>query len=75
MCKKLIYLVSFVLLLGLASSASASLVAYWQLDNDATDSAGGINGTLMNGAEFGVSAETSEEGGDTHPVVQVAVTT
>jgi len=53
MCKKLIYLVSFVLVLGLASSASAELVAYWSLDNDANDAIGDLNWTLdPNGTSF-----------------------
>ena len=53
MCKKLIYLVSFVLVLGLASSASAELVAYWPLDNDANDAIGDLNWTLdPNGTSF-----------------------
>ena len=32
MSKVLIYLISFVLLLGLAGSASAELVAHWKFD-------------------------------------------
>ncbi len=53
MCKKLIYLVSFVLVLGLASSTSAELVAYWPLDNDANDAIGDLNWTLdPNGTSF-----------------------
>jgi len=53
MCKKLIYLVSFVLVLSLASSASAELVAYWPLDNDANDAIGELNWTLdPNGTSF-----------------------
>jgi hypothetical protein len=32
MCRKLIYLISFVLLLGLINNASAELVAHWRLD-------------------------------------------
>ncbi len=52
MSKKLIYLVSFVLVLGLASSASAALVAHWKLDEGsgttAYDSSGqGNDGTLI----------------------------
>jgi hypothetical protein len=34
----------------------ASIVAHWRLDNDATDSAGNIDGTLMNGAGFTTDA-------------------
>jgi len=44
-------------MLGLpASTEGATQVVHWRLDNDATDSAGGINGTLMNGAEFTTDA-------------------
>ena len=57
MSKKLIYLTFLVLMLGLpASTEGATQVVHWRLDNDATDSAGGINGTLMNGAEFTTDA-------------------
>ncbi len=52
MCKKLIYLVSFVLVLGLASSASAELVAYWTFNHDPNDSIGALNWTLENGADY-----------------------
>jgi hypothetical protein len=53
MCKKLIYLVSFVLVLSLAGRASADLVAYWPLDNDANDAIGELNWTLdPNGTSF-----------------------
>jgi len=34
----------------------AGMVAHWRLDNDATDSAGNIDGTLMNGAGFTTDA-------------------
>ena len=57
MCRKLIHLTIFVLMLGLYSNtAGAAEIAHWALDNDATDSAGAINGTLMNGAEFTTDA-------------------
>ena len=39
MCRKLIYLISFVLLLGLAGSASAELVAHWNFDEGSGDTA------------------------------------
>jgi len=46
MCKKLIYLVSFVLVLGLAGTASAELVAYWRFEGDFIDATGnGHDGT------------------------------
>jgi len=52
MCKKLIYLVSFVLVLGLVNSASADLVGRWKFDEGsgtiAYDSSGnGNDGTLQ----------------------------
>ncbi|MBC8469400.1 MAG: LamG domain-containing protein [Planctomycetes bacterium] len=46
MCKKLIYFVSFVFVLGIAGSALADLVAYWPLDDDANDTIGGLHWTL-----------------------------
>jgi len=53
MCKKLIFLFSFVLVLSLAGRASAELVAYWPLDNDANDTIGELNWTLdPNGTSF-----------------------
>jgi hypothetical protein len=52
MCKKLVFLISFVLLLGLANRASAALVAHWSFDDNATDSVGALNGTLNGGASF-----------------------
>jgi len=52
MCRKMIYLVYFVLVLGVAGNASADLVAHWPLDVDAKDIFGGHNGTLVGGAQF-----------------------
>jgi len=57
MCKKLIYLVSIVLVLSTAVNASAELVAYWKFDEGsgttAVDSSGnGNDGTLEGGAEW-----------------------
>ena len=53
MSKKLLFLMSFVLVLGCVSSASAGLVAYWPLDNDANDAIGDLNWTLdPNGTSF-----------------------
>ena len=51
MCRKLIYLISFVLVLGLAVNAGADLVAHWSLDDasgtTATDMSGnGHDGTI-----------------------------
>ena len=51
MCKKLILLVSVVLVLSLVSNASAELVAHWSFDEGsgttAYDLAGGNDGTLQ----------------------------
>jgi len=59
MCRKLIYLISFVLVLGLTltSTASAELVAWWRFDEGsgttAVDSSGnGNDGTLRGGAQW-----------------------
>ena len=56
MSKKLIYLVSFVLVLGFASNASSDLVAHWRLDDGsgtvATDTVGGNDGTLQGDATW-----------------------
>ncbi len=54
MCRKLIYLISFVLVLGLISNASAELVGQWKLDDGAGTTAldatgNGNNGTLEDG--------------------------
>ncbi len=52
MCKKLIYLISFVLVLSIAGSASADLMAHWKFDegsgNVAHDTSGnGNDGTFI----------------------------
>jgi hypothetical protein len=57
MCKKLICLASFVLMLGLAGSASAALVAHWEFDNSATDSVGTLTWTLENGAGYSTDSK------------------
>jgi len=54
MCKKLIYLLALVFVLGVASNTSAELVAQWKLDDGAgttaMDASGnGNNGTLQGG--------------------------
>ena len=58
MYRKLVYLViCFFLVLGFSENAeSATKVAHWRFDDDATDSAGNIDGTLMNGPEFTTDA-------------------
>ena len=53
MCKRLTSLACFLFVLGVSvSTEGATMVAHWRLDNDATDSVGSIDGTLMNGPEF-----------------------
>jgi len=58
MSGKLTYIVvCFFLVLSFSKGAeSATMVAHWRLDNDATDSAGDIDGTLMNNPEFTTDA-------------------
>jgi len=55
MCKKLIYLVSFVSVLSIVCTASAELVAYWKFDEGsgttAFDSTGNGNDGTLNGAQ------------------------
>jgi hypothetical protein len=57
MCKKLIYLCCFVLLVGYTNAADENLVGWWKLDETsgttAADSSGnGYDGTLMNGGTW-----------------------
>ncbi len=53
MSNKLIYLISFVLVLALASAGSAGLEGYWPLDGDATDLSGNErHGTLFGDPNF-----------------------
>jgi len=49
MCKKLIYLVSFVLVAGLVNSATAELVGHWRLDEGAGDTANDSSGNGNHG--------------------------
>jgi hypothetical protein len=58
MYKTLTYLAAcFFLAAGIYDVAEgAGMVAHWRLDNDATDSAGNIDGMLMNGAGFTTDA-------------------
>ncbi len=68
MCRKLICLVSLVLVVGAAltsaaNAADANLVGWWKLDGDATDSSGnGRDGTLSGSPQFvpGVYTEALE---------------
>jgi hypothetical protein len=57
MSKKLIYLVSFALVMGLVNSASAELVGHWRLDEGAGDtvndsSGNGNHGTLIDNVQW-----------------------
>jgi hypothetical protein len=56
MCRKLVYLISFVLVLSAAGDVYASLVSHWTLDdgsgNIAKDSAGSSAGIVRGGAAW-----------------------
>ncbi len=52
MRRKMIALVYVVSVLGIASNASAGLIAHWPLDGNAKDTADGHHGTLVGGATF-----------------------
>jgi len=57
MCRKLMYLISFVLVLSIAGNVSANLVAHWKFDDGsgttAQDSSGnGYDGTLLGGPKW-----------------------
>ena len=57
MCRKLIFLVCFIFMLCLVSTASADLIGYWTFDegsgNVAADSSGnGNDGTLEGGPNW-----------------------
>ena len=57
MCRRLVFSVCFLVVLFLSGRVdAATLIAHWQLDNDATDSVGGIDGTLINAPEFTTDA-------------------
>lgn len=59
MSKQLIYLFSFVLMLGLASNAYAELVIHWSLDESSGttvfDSVGDNHGTLIGNAAWNLT--------------------
>ncbi|MHC4683305.1 MAG: LamG-like jellyroll fold domain-containing protein [Planctomycetota bacterium] len=80
MCRKLIYLSCFVLVLGLFLSGVAHAfhptpIAWWKFDGDALDSSGnGHHGTLMGNpgfvpGVFGQALDTTISGGDPEYVV------
>ncbi|MFC1633589.1 LamG-like jellyroll fold domain-containing protein [Planctomycetota bacterium] len=49
MCRKLIYLISFVLVLGLVGNAGADLVAHWSLDDGSGTTASDMSGNGHDG--------------------------
>jgi len=55
MCKKLIYLVSFVLVLSIAGNASASLVMHWPLDEGSGTTAIDLSGNGHDGTIGGTA--------------------
>jgi len=57
MCKKFVSLVCLVLVLGLAGSASAALMAHWKFNNNLTDSVGTLTWTANGGAAFSTEAK------------------
>jgi len=75
MCKKLTYLVSFVLVLSMAGTASAELILHWRFDegsgNIAHDSSGNGHDGIIEGATWTVGKIDSclEFGGDGDRVV------
>jgi len=50
MCKKLFFLISFVSVMIMVSSASAELVGHWRFDGNLDDSVGGAHGTFSGGS-------------------------
>jgi hypothetical protein len=56
-CKRLIYLVPLVFVLGFANNSSAGLVAHWKFDNDRADSVGLLNWKLENGASYSTDSK------------------
>ena len=72
MCRKMIYLVSFILVLSVSGSVCADLVGHWRLDDGsgtvAADSSGnGNDGTIVNNPTWiaGVGGTALEFHGDT----------
>ncbi len=57
MYERLICWTSVILVLSVAGSASAALVAQWNFDNDATDSAGNLDWTLDSGVSYSTDAK------------------
>jgi hypothetical protein len=57
MLNRLIFLLSFAFVLGLADSSSADLAAHWKFDNDRSDSVGLLNWKLENGASYSTDSK------------------
>ena len=80
MCRKSIYLICFVLLLGLVTSAAnaditSALVAYYPLEGDVMDATGnGHDGTIMGDPKFvpGKFGQALEFKAENRDYVQVA---
>jgi len=62
MCRKLIYFISFVLMLSIAGDASAELVAYWTFDEGSGDSVYDSSGNGNNGTINGATWDAGKYG-------------
>jgi hypothetical protein len=62
MCRKVIFLISSVLLLSMASSVSAELVAYWPFDESSGDTVYDVTGNGNNGTIFGAQRSAGKYG-------------
>jgi hypothetical protein len=62
MCRKMIYLVSLVLILGLIVDVAdaATLIGYWNFDENLNDSAGSVNGTFNGGTPNYVAGKINQ---------------
>jgi len=60
MCKKLVSLMALVLVLNLASDASADLVGHWRFDGNLDDSVGAANGTFNGGSPVYVAGSIGQ---------------
>ncbi|MBW7992789.1 MAG: LamG domain-containing protein, partial [Planctomycetes bacterium] len=60
MCGKLIYLVSFVLVLSWSGNVSAELVGHWRFDGNLDDSIGGEHGTFSAGSPMYVTGRIGQ---------------
>jgi len=62
MCRKLTYLISFVVMLSIAGNASAELVAYWTFDEGSGDIVYDSSGNDNNGTIHGATWDTGKYG-------------